>query len=121
MIQSDSRHTGISVFPKNAREVSGLHYLQRISEPSGEGSSCRAARQLHGALRSSCSRLSGEVYAEYCVRIMMMEDKRFDFLSTRLSVVEVANDYLINIELWHCLDAVENHIYGVFLQYYRIS
>lgn len=49
-----------------------------------------------------------------------MNNNQFDFVSGRLSFVEVSNDKLFNIELWHYLSVFETHIYGVFLQYNRI-
>jgi hypothetical protein len=50
----------------------------------------------------------------------MMTEKRFDFFSSRLNFIEVSNDHLLNIDLWHYLSVFESHVYGVFLQYNRI-
>ncbi len=50
-----------------------------------------------------------------------MTEKRFDFFSTRLHLIEVTKDQLLNIELWHYLSVFESHVYGVFLQYNRIK
>jgi hypothetical protein len=52
---------------------------------------------------------------------MTMTQKRFDFFSSRLNFIEVTNDHLLNIELWHYLSVFESHVYGVFLQYNRIA
>lgn len=49
-----------------------------------------------------------------------MTYNRFDFFSNRLNFIEVTNDHLLNIELWHYLSVFESHVYGVFLQYNRI-
>lgn len=49
-----------------------------------------------------------------------MTEKRFDFFSSRLNFIEVTNDHLLNIELWHYLSVFESHVYGVSLQYNRI-
>ena len=46
---------------------------------------------------------------------------RFDFLSSRLNFIEVSDNHLMNIELYHHLSVFENHVYGVFLQYDRIK
>ncbi len=48
-------------------------------------------------------------------------NNKFDFISSRLNFIEVTNDQLINIELWHYLSVFESHVYGVFLQYNRIK
>ena len=50
----------------------------------------------------------------------MTENNRFDFFSNRLNFIEVTDNHLLNIELWHYFSAFESHIYGVFLQYNRI-
>lgn len=47
--------------------------------------------------------------------------KRFDFFSSRLNLIEVTTDQLMNIDLWHYLSVFESHVYGVFLQYNRIK
>lgn len=44
----------------------------------------------------------------------------FDFFSTRLAFIKVSDDPLLNLDLWHYLDAFEGYVYGVFLQYNRI-
>jgi len=46
---------------------------------------------------------------------------RFEFFSSRLTFIEITNDQLLNIELWHYLSTFESHVYGVFLQYVRIK
>lgn len=45
----------------------------------------------------------------------------FDFFSSRLHLIEVTSDHLLNIELWYFLSVFEGHVYGVFLQYNRIK
>jgi hypothetical protein len=49
-----------------------------------------------------------------------MDNRQFNFFSGRLTFIEVSNDDLFNIDLWHYLSVFENHIYGIFLQYNRI-
>ncbi|MGD0843563.1 MAG: hypothetical protein ABSA06_04245 [Geobacteraceae bacterium] len=45
----------------------------------------------------------------------------FDFFSDRLHFIDVTDNVLLNIKLWHCLSTFESHIYGVLLQYSRIK
>jgi hypothetical protein len=56
-------------------------------------------------------------------RIMMATvagDTLFDFFHNRLRFVDVTNDNLLNIGLWHHLSEFENYVFGVVLQYNRI-
>lgn len=46
---------------------------------------------------------------------------KFEFLSSRLYFIEVTNDQLINIDLWHYLSVFESHVFGVHMQYNRIK
>lgn len=52
---------------------------------------------------------------------MNAHNNRFDFFTSRLNFIQVTNDQLINIKLWHYLSQFESHVYGVFLQYNRIK
>jgi hypothetical protein len=45
----------------------------------------------------------------------------FDFFSGRLHFIDVTDDSLLNIKLWHYLSTFESHVYGVLLQYNRIK
>jgi len=45
----------------------------------------------------------------------------FDFLSSRLYCIDFTADPMLNVELWYSLIAFENHVFGVVLQYSRIS
>ena len=45
----------------------------------------------------------------------------FDFFSGRLHFIDVTDNTLINIKLWHHLSTFESHVYGVLLQYNRIK
>lgn len=45
----------------------------------------------------------------------------FDFLSDGLHFIDVTDNALLNIKLWHYLSTFESHVYGVFLQYNRIK
>jgi hypothetical protein len=45
----------------------------------------------------------------------------FDFFSDRLHFIDVRDNVLLNIKLWHCLSTFESHVYGVLLQYSRIK
>ncbi len=45
----------------------------------------------------------------------------FDFFSDRLHFINVTDDPMINIKLWHYLSTFESHVYGVLLQYNRIK
>lgn len=54
--------------------------------------------------------------------IRMTEDiNEFDFFSSRLHFIEVTDNQLMNMELWHHLSVFESYIYGIFLQYNRIK
>ena len=44
----------------------------------------------------------------------------FDFFSGRLHFIDVTDNTLLNIKLWHYLSTFESHVYGVFMQYNRI-
>jgi hypothetical protein len=50
-----------------------------------------------------------------------MNKERFDFISSRLTFIEITKDEFININLWHHLDVFETHVYGIFSQYSRIK
>lgn len=45
----------------------------------------------------------------------------FDFFSGRLHFIDVNDNALLNIKLWHYLSTFESHVYGVILQYNRIK
>jgi hypothetical protein len=45
----------------------------------------------------------------------------FDFFSGRLHFIDVSDNTLLNIKLWHHLSTFESHVYGVFMQYNRIK
>ena len=45
----------------------------------------------------------------------------FDFFSDRLHFIDVTDNALLNIKLWHYLSTFESHVYGVLLQYNRIK
>jgi len=49
-----------------------------------------------------------------------MNNTNFDFLSNRLTFIDVAPDPQMNINLWHYFRVFENYVYGVFLQFNRI-
>ena len=52
----------------------------------------------------------------------MTEDiNEFDFFSSRLHFIEVTDNQLMNMELWHHLSVFESYIYGIFLQYNRFK
>ena len=52
----------------------------------------------------------------------MTEDiNGFDFFLSRLHLIEVTDNPLMNMKLWHYLSVFESHIYGIFLQYNRIK
>ena len=54
--------------------------------------------------------------------IRMTEDiNGFDFFLSRLHFIEVTDNPLMNMKLWHYLSVFESHIYGIFLQYNRIK
>ncbi len=44
-----------------------------------------------------------------------------DFFSDRLHFIEITNNTLLNIKLWHYLGTFESHVYGVLMQYSRIK
>ena len=50
-----------------------------------------------------------------------MTTDAFDFFSGRLHFINVTDDSLLNIKLWHYLSIFESHVYGVCLQYSRIK
>jgi len=52
---------------------------------------------------------------------MTCDINEFDFFSSRLHFIEVTDNQLMNIELWHHLSVFENYVFGVFLQYNRIK
>lgn len=52
---------------------------------------------------------------------MNVSINKFDFLSSRLHLLEVTSDRLINFDLWHYLSVFESHVFGVHMQYNRIK
>lgn len=50
-----------------------------------------------------------------------MTDIKFDFLASRLYLLEISTDHSKNIELWHYLSVFESHVYGAILQLSRIT
>ncbi len=52
---------------------------------------------------------------------MNTNNHEFNFFSSRLTFIEATGDQQLNIELWHCLNVFESHVYGAFLQYNRIK
>jgi hypothetical protein len=51
----------------------------------------------------------------------MTNNIAFDFFSDRLHFIDVTDDALLNIKLWHYLSTFESHIYGVLMQHARIK
>jgi hypothetical protein len=51
----------------------------------------------------------------------MLDTNNFEFFSDRLRCIDITNDPMLNLELWHSLGEFEAHVYGVVLQYTRIS
>lgn len=51
----------------------------------------------------------------------MLDSEKFDFLTDRLHFIDVTDDQRINIELCHVLSVFENYVYGVVLQYDRVT
>jgi hypothetical protein len=52
---------------------------------------------------------------------MIYDINKFDFFSSRLYFIEVTDNQLMNMELWHHLSIFENYVFGIFLQYNRIK
>lgn len=45
---------------------------------------------------------------------------KFDFISSRLFFVKIAENDSLNLKLWHYLSVFEDHVFGIKLQYDRI-
>ena len=51
----------------------------------------------------------------------MPDDINFEFVTDRLHLVKVNDDPLLNVNLWHYLNTFEQYIFGVLMQYHRIT